>query len=221
MRVLVVEDAPLLANTIAEGLRDQGIAVDVSYDGNDAAHKINLHPYDVVVLDRDLPGMPGDTICQLITNTDQPAMILMLTAARAATDRVAGLALGADDYLTKPFHFPELILRVRALARRKPTARGRTLKAAGIELNPLTGNVTRDGRPIELTPRERAVLEALLTASPAALSAENLLEQAWDENIDPFTNAAKITISRLRRKLGQPDIIQTTPGVGYRITEAP
>ena len=221
MRVLVVEDAPLLANTIAEGLRDQGIAVDVAYDGHDAASKINLHPYDVVVLDRDLPGIHGDTICQLITNTDQPAMILMLTAAGTPNDRVTGLALGADDYLPKPFHFPELILRVQALARRKPTARGRTLKASGIELDPLTGTVTRDGRRIELTPKERAVLEALLTASPAALSAEKLLEQAWDENIDPFTNAVKITMTRLRRKLGQPDIIHTTPGVGYRITEAP
>jgi DNA-binding response OmpR family regulator len=221
MRVLVVEDAPLLANTIAEGLRDQGIAVDVAYDGDDAATKINLHPYDVVVLDRDLPGIHGDTVCQLITKTDQPAMILMLTAAGTPNDRVAGLALGADDYLPKPFHFPELILRVRALARRKPTARRRTLKAAGIELDPLTGTVTRDGQPIELTPKERAVLEALLTASPAALSAENLLEQAWDENIDPFTNAVKITITRLRRKLGQPDIIHTTPGVGYRITKRP
>ena len=221
MRVLVVEDAPVLANTIAEGLRDQGIAVDVAYDGHAAAIKINLHPYDVVVLDRDLPGIHGDTICQLITNTDQPAMVLMLTAAGTPNDRVSGLALGADDYLPKPFHFPELILRVRALARRKPTARGRILKAAGVELHPLTGTVTRDGRPIELTPKERSVLEALLTASPAALSAEKLLEQAWDENIDPFTNAVKITITRLRRKLGQPDIIHTTPGIGYRITEAP
>ena len=221
MRVLVVEDAPLLANTIAEGLRDQGIAVDVAYDGDDAATKINLHPYDVVVLDRDLPGIHGDTICQLITETDQPAMILMLTAAGTPNDRVAGLALGADDYLPKPFHFPELILRVRALARRKPTARSRTLKAAGIELDPLTGTVTRDGQPIKLTPKERAVLEALLTASPGALSAEKLLEQAWDENADPFTNAVKVTIARLRRKLGQPDIIHTTPGLGYSIAETP
>jgi DNA-binding response OmpR family regulator len=220
MRVLVVEDSPLLANTIAEGLRDQGIAVDVAYEGNDAASKINLHPYDVVVLDRDLPGIHGDTICKLITNTDRPAMILMLTAAAAPNDRVGGLLLGADDYLPKPFHFPELILRVRALARRKPTARSRTLRAAGIELDPLTGTVTRDGRPVELTPKERAVLEALLTASPAALSAEKLLEQAWDENIDPFTNAVKITIARLRRKLGEPSIIHTIPGLGYQITEA-
>lgn len=220
MRVLVVEDAPLLANTIAEGLRDQAIAVDVAYDGEDAATKIKLHPYDVVVLDRDLPGIPGDTICQLITDTDQPAMILMLTAAGTPHDRVAGLALGADDYLSKPFHFPELILRVRALARRRPTARGHALHAAGVELDPLTGIVTRDGRAIELTPKERALLEALLTASPGALSAEKLLEQAWDENIDPFTNAVKVTVARLRRKLGQPEIIHTTPGVGYRIPDA-
>lgn len=220
MRVLVVEDAPLLANTIAEGLRDQAIAVDVAYDGEDAATKIKLHPYDVVVLDRDLPGIPGDTICQLITDTDQPAMILMLTAAGTPNDRVAGLALGADDYLSKPFHFPELILRVRALARRRPTARGHALHAAGVELDPLTGIVTRDGRAIELTPKERALLEALLTASPGALSAEKLLEQAWDENIDPFTNAVKVTVARLRRKLGQPEIIHTTPGVGYRIPDA-
>ena len=173
------------------------------------------------MLDRDLPGIHGDTICQLITETDQPAMILMLTAAGTPNDRVAGLALGADDYLPKPFHFPELILRVRALARRKPTARSRMLKAAGIELDPLTGTVTRDGQPIKLTPKERAVLEALLTASPSALSAEKLLEQAWDENADPFTNAVKVTIARLRRKLGQPDIIHTTPGLGYSIAETP
>ncbi len=148
-------------------------------------------------------------------------MILMLTAAGTPDDRVAGLALGADDYLPKPFHFPELVLRVRALARRKPTARSRMLKAAGIELDPLTGTVTRDGQPIKLTPKERAVLEALLTASPSALSAEKLLEQAWDENADPFTNAVKVTIARLRRKLGQPDIIHTIPGLGYSIAETP
>jgi len=221
MRVLVVEDAPLLANKIAEGLRDQGIAVDVAYDGDDAATKINLYPYDVVVLDRDLPGIPGDTLCQIITNADEPAMILMLTAAGAPHDRVAGLALGADDYLPKPFHFPELVLRVRALARRKPAAHSRTLHASGLELNTLTGSVTRDGRPIELTAKERAVLEALLKASPGGLTAEKLLEQAWEENTDPFTNTVKVTIARLRRKLGEPQVIQTTPGIGYRIPSTP
>jgi DNA-binding response OmpR family regulator len=217
MRVLVVEDAPLLANTIAEGLRDHGMAVDIAYDGDDAASKIGLHPYDVVVLDRDLPGIPGDTICQLIARRENPAMIMMLTAAGAPSDRVTGLALGADDYLPKPFHFPELILRIRALARRKPDARGRRLGAGGIELDSLTGTVTRDGRPIELTAKECAVLEALLRASPGRLTAEQLLEQAWDENTDPFTNTVKTTIARLRRKLGDPPVIYTTPGLGYRI----
>jgi DNA-binding response OmpR family regulator len=146
---------------------------------------------------------------------------LMLTAAGDPADRVTGLTLGADDYLPKPFHFPELVLRIRALARRKPTASTRTLQTAGVELNPLTGTVTRDGRTIELRAKERAVLEALLKASPGALSAEQLLEQAWDENVDPFTNTVRVTIARLRRKLGQPDIIHTTPGLGYRITETP
>jgi DNA-binding response OmpR family regulator len=219
MRVLVVEDAPRLANWIAEGLRDQGIAVDVAYDGNEASARLNVNPYDVVVLDRDLPGVHGDTLCQMIADSDEPAMILMLTASAAPDERVKGLALGADDYLPKPFHFPELILRVRALARRKSTAHNRTLRAAGIELDPTTGHVDRNGRTITLTAKERAVLEALLIASPFGLSAEKLLEQAWDENADPFTNAVRVTIGRLRRKLGEPQVIQTSPGIGYRIAE--
>jgi DNA-binding response OmpR family regulator len=221
MRVLVVEDMARYANRIAEGLRDQGIAVDVAYDRREAASKLGVNPYDVVILDRDLPGIHGDELCQLITGSEDPAMILMLTAAGAPDERVSGLALGADDYLPKPFHFPELVLRIRALARRKPTAGPRTLEAAGIELDPLTGTVTRDGLPIDLTAKERAVLEALLRASPGALSAEKLLERAWDENVDPFTNTVKVTIARLRRKLGPPDIIHTAPGIGYRITDMP
>ena len=221
MRVLVVEDVPRYANRIAEGLRDQGMAVDVAYDGLEAVSKVNLNPYDVVLLDRDLPGIHGDRLCQIITHGEEPPMILMLTAAGDPADRVTGLRLGADDYLPKPFHFPELVLRIRALARRKPTAGTRTLHAAGIELNLLTGTVTRDGRTIELRAKERAVLEALLKASPGALSAEQLLAQAWDENVDPFTNTVRVTIARLRRKLGQPGVIHTTPGLGYRITETP
>lgn len=145
-------------------------------------------------------------------------MILMRTAAGAPADRVKGLALGADDYLPKPFRFPELVLRIRALARRKPTARSRTLHAAGLELDPLTGTVTRDGQTIKLSAKERAVLEGLLKASPGALSAEQLLAQAWDENVDPFTNTVRVTIARLRRKLGQPDIIHTTPNEEYALT---
>jgi DNA-binding response OmpR family regulator len=218
MRVLVVEDIPRHANRIAEGLRDQRMAVDIAYDGHEAISKINLTPYDVVLLDRDLPGIHGDQLCQLITRRNDAPMILMLTASGGPADRVTGLALGADDYLPKPFHFPELVLRIRALARRKPAARRPTLEAGGITLDPATGNVTRDGRTIELSRKERAVLEALLQASPAALSTERLLEQAWDENVDPFTNTVKVTIARLRRKLGRPDVIRTTPGVGYRIS---
>jgi DNA-binding response OmpR family regulator len=218
MRILVVEDEPRFANTIAEGIRDHGMAVDVAYDGREAATKLSLTPYDVVVLDRDLPGIHGDTLCRMITESDDPAMILMLTAAGADEQRVAGLTLGADDYLPKPFHFPELILRVRALARRKPTAQSRTLRASGVELHPLTGTVTRDGRSIDLSTKERAVLEALLRVAPRALTTEQLLQQVWDENADPFTNAPKVTMARLRRKLGEPPIIKTTPGIGYRIT---
>jgi DNA-binding response OmpR family regulator len=221
MRILVVEDMPRHANRIAEGLRDQGMAVDVAYDGHEAVAKVNLNPYEVVLLDRDLPGIHGDQLCQIIIRREDPPMILMLTAAGGPADRVKGLALGADDYLPKPFHFPELVLRIRALARRKPAAHAATLQAGGVELDPRSGTVSRDGRTIELSKKERAVLEVLLKASPDAVTAERLLAQAWDENADPFTNSAKVTISRLRRKLGPPEVIHTTPGAGYRITEAP
>jgi DNA-binding response OmpR family regulator len=221
MRVLVVEDIPRFADTIAEGLRDHGMAVDIAYDGLEAATKLNLTPYDVVVLDRDIPGIHGDALCQMIAASERPAMVLMLTAAGTPGDRVAGLALGADDYVAKPFHFPELILRVRALARRKPAVRSCTLRAGGIELDTLTRAVTRDGRRLELSAKEFAVLEALIKASPGTLSAENLLEQAWDENVDPFTKTVQVTMSRLRRKLGDPNIISTIPGVGYQISATP
>ncbi len=195
------------------------MAVDVAYDGLEAAAKLSLNPYDVIVLDRDLPGIHGDTLCRMLTDSNDPAMILMLTAAGTPAERVAGLTLGADDYLAKPFHFPELVLRVRALTRRKP-AQDRTLKAAGIELDPLRRTATRDGKPLDLSAKEFAVLESLLMASPGALTAERLLEQAWDENADPFTNTVRVTIGRLRRKLGEPHVIHNTPGIGYRITRA-
>jgi DNA-binding response OmpR family regulator len=217
MRILVVEDVPAFANAIAEGLRYQGMAVDVAYDGHEAVTKLKLTAYDVVVLDRDLPGIHGDKLCQMIASSEQPAMILMLTAAGSPDERVSGLSLGADDYLPKPFHFPELVLRIRALARRKPASNNHTLKAEGIELDPLTRIVTRDGHAVDLSAKEFGVLEALLRASPGPLSAEKLLEQAWDENADPFTNTVRVTIARLRRKLGEPQIIQTSAGVGYRI----
>ncbi|MCL7379989.1 response regulator transcription factor [Streptomyces sp. 35G-GA-8] len=221
MRVLVVEDARSLAEVVAEGLRDQGMAVDVAHDGLAAAAKLDVNAYDVVVLDRDLPRIHGDTLCQMITERDDRAMVLMLTAAGAPGDRVSGLTLGADDYLAKPFHFPELVLRIRSLARRRPTARARTLRAAGLELDPVRRTALRDGHPRELSVKEFAVLEALLRASPGFLSAEDLLEQVWDENADPFTNTVAVTIGRLRRKLGSPPVITTTPGVGYRIVDDP
>jgi DNA-binding response OmpR family regulator len=221
VRVLIAEDVRRLADDIAEGLRDQGIAADVAYDGADATAKLDLSPYDVLVLDRDLPGIGGDTICRTVTATGNPVMILMLTAAGTPGDRVTGLAMGADDYLPKPFHFPELVLRIRALARRKPAAQPRVLRAAGIELDPLRRTVTRHGHQVDISVKEFAVLETLLKAAPAALSAEDLLAQAWDENADPFTKTVQVTISRLRRKLGDPPAIQTIPSIGYRITDPP
>jgi DNA-binding response OmpR family regulator len=219
MRVLVVEDVRRLADDIVEGLRDQGMAVDVAYDGLEAAAKLDVNAYDVVVLDRDLPGLHGDIVCRMIAEGDKPVMILMLTAADTVGDRVAGLSLGADDYLAKPFHFPELILRVRALARRKPRAHPRVLRAAGVELDPLRHIVTREGQQLDLSVKEFAVLEALMRAAPAALSAEELLEQVWDENADPFTKTVQVTIGRLRRKLGEPQVIETLPSLGYRIAD--
>jgi DNA-binding response OmpR family regulator len=218
--VLVAEDVKRLADDIAEGLRDQGMAVDVAYDGIDAIFKLDLNPYDVLVLDRDLPRMHGDAICRMITDSGKPVMVLMLTASGTPGDRVTGLGLGADDYLPKPFHFPELVLRIRALARRKPTAQPRILRTAGIELDPLHRTVTQHGRQIQLSPKEFAVLETLMKAAPATLSAEDLLAQVWDENADPFTKTVQVTIGRLRRKFGEPSIIQTIPSVGYRIAEA-
>jgi DNA-binding response OmpR family regulator len=219
--VLVVEDALSLAEVLVEGLRDQGMAVDAARDGLEAAAKLDANAYDVVVLDRDLPGIHGDTLCQMITERDERVMVLMLTAAGSPADRVSGLGLGADDYLGKPFHFPELVLRIRALARRQPSARARTLRAAGIELDPVRRTVIRDGRHLDLSVKEFGVLEALLRARPGFLSAEDLLEAVWDEQADPFTNTVTVTIGRLRRKLGDPPVILTTPGVGYRIADQP
>ncbi|MBV9819443.1 MAG: response regulator transcription factor [Solirubrobacterales bacterium] len=217
MRVLVVDDERGLADDIAEGLRDQGLAVDVAYDGLDAAARLNLYPYDVIVLDRDLPGLGGDTVCRLVAESEHPAMVLMLTAAGSPADRVTGLTLGADDYLAKPFHFPELVLRIRALARRRPDAAARVLRAGDIELDPLHHTAIRAGRRLDLSAKEFAVLEALLKASPGSLTPEQLLHQAWDQNADPFTRTVYVTVARLKRKLGEPQPIQATPGIGYNI----
>jgi DNA-binding response OmpR family regulator len=221
MRVLVVEDVRRLADDIAEGLRDQGMAVDVTYDGMEAMAKLDLYAYDVVVLDRDLPGLHGDLVCRRIVEGDQPIMVLMLTASSTPAERVSGLGLGADDYLTKPFHFPELVLRVRALARRQPTAHPHVLKKAGVALDPVRHTATRAGHPLDLSVKEFAVLEALLRTAPAPLSAEYLLEHVWDENADPLTKTVQVTLSRLRRKLGEPPVIETVPGLGYRMTDQP
>jgi DNA-binding response OmpR family regulator len=221
MRILVVEDSRSLADLLVEGLRDQGMAVDAAHDGLTAAAKLDLNAYDVVVLDRDLPGIHGDALCQMITGRDDRVMVLMLTAAGTPGDRVAGLRQGADDYLAKPFHFPELVLRIRALARRQPAARGRIIRVQGVELDPIRRIASRDGRQLDLSVKEFGVLEALMRASPAYLRAEDLLEQVWDENADPFTNTVTVTIGRVRRKLGDPPVITTTPGVGYRIAESP
>ena len=220
MRVLVVEDSKPLADVIAEGLRDQGMAVDVAYDGREAISKLELSAYHVVVLDRDLPGVHGDTVCRMIVEGESPAMVLMLTASGTAEDRVTGLSLGADDYLAKPFHFPELVLRIRALARRQPVARARVLKIGDLELDQRRHLVVRNGQRIDLSVKEFGVLEALLRAGEGVLSAEDLLEQVWDEHADPFTNTVLVTISRLRRKLGDPPVIETVPNVGYRAVAA-
>lgn len=218
MRVLVVEDVRRLADDITEGLRDQGIGADVAYDGQEAAFKLDLYPYDVVVLDRDIPGIHGDVLCEMIAKSERPVMVLMLTASGTPGDRVSGLALGADDYLAKPFHFPELVLRLRALARRAPAPEPRILRVGGVELDPRARSATRDGQPLELSVKEMAVLEALMEASPAYLSAEDLLEKVWDEMADPFTKTVQVTIGRLRRRLGEPPVIETLPRAGYRIT---
>ncbi|MEN3309521.1 MAG: hypothetical protein V7603_5723 [Micromonosporaceae bacterium] len=221
MRILVVEDVRRLADDIAEGLRDQGMAVDVAYDGLAAAEKAAVTGYDVVVLDRDLPGLHGDLVCQQIAQSADPAMVIMLTAAGSPGERISGLRLGADDYLAKPFHFSELVLRIRSLARRRPSARPRVLTGAGIELDPVMRTATRLGRPLRLSPKEFEVLAELMAAAPAPRSAEQLLEKVWDENADPFTKTVPVTVGRLRRKLGPPEVITTVAGAGYRICADP
>jgi DNA-binding response OmpR family regulator len=217
VRILVVEDEPLLAEAVAEWLRGDAHAVDVVYDGGAALERLGVNDYDVVVLDRDLPVVHGDEVCRALVDSESTARVLMLTAATDIDDRVEGLALGADDYLPKPFAFPELAARVVALGRRSRPAAPPILQRAGIRLDPHHREVYRDGRYVPLSRKEFAVLAELLRADGAAVSAEQLLEKAWDENADPFTNAVRITIFKLRRKLGEPPVLLTEPGVGYRI----
>jgi DNA-binding response OmpR family regulator len=217
MRILVVEDEPLLADAVAVGLRHAAHAVDVVYDGPSALERIHVNDYDVVVLDRDLPVVHGDDVCRALVEGDRDTRVLMLTAAAGVDDRVTGLALGADDYLPKPFAMRELAARVTALGRRSRPAAPPVLCRAGISLDPHRREVYRDGRYVPLSRKEFAVLAELLRADGSAVSAEMLLEKAWDENADPFTHAVRMTVLKLRRKLGDPPIVLTEPGVGYRI----
>ncbi|HWE33835.1 MAG TPA: response regulator transcription factor [Solirubrobacteraceae bacterium] len=217
MRVLVVEDHEELANTVAIGLRREGMAVDVVLDGDAALHRATVTDYDVVVLDRDLPGTHGDRVCKRLVEQGARARVLMLTASGGIEERVTGLSLGADDYLPKPFAFTELVARVRALARRAQPALPPVMSHGDLRLDPAQRYVTRAGRRLDLSAKELAVLELLLAARGGVVSAEELLERAWDEAADPFSNVVKVTISRLRRKLGEPPIIETVPHAGYRI----
>jgi DNA-binding response OmpR family regulator len=217
MRVLIVEDHEELAETVATGLRREGIAVDVVLDGTSALQRAAVYGYDVIVLDRDLPGVHGDRVCEALVERGERARVLMLTASAGIEERVAGLSLGADDYLPKPFAFAELVARVRALARRAQPALPPVMTSGDLKLDPAQRVAHRGGERLELSPKELAVLELLMAAQGAAISAEQLLERAWDEAADPFSNVVKVTISRLRRKLGDPPIIETVPGGGYRI----
>ncbi len=217
MRVLVAEDEPRVADAIARGLRRHGAAVDVTGDGAGALERARLHSYDVVVLDRDLPAIHGDEVCRTL-NAEQPeTKVLMVTAAGSVDDLVDGLAMGADDYLGKPFRFAELVARVQALARRAGPARPAVLVHEDIELDPATRRASRDGRDLALSRKELGVLEALMAAQGAVVSAEQLLERVWDENADPFTNTVRMTIMTLRRKLSEPAVLHTVPGAGYRL----
>jgi DNA-binding response OmpR family regulator len=217
MRVLVVEDEQRLADAIARGLRAEGMAVDVAYDGDAGHAKSNLTRYDVVVLDRDLPGMPGDELLTELTSGDRLTRVLILTASAGLDDRVAGLSLGADDYLSKPFSFVELVARVRALGRRATPAAPPVLRRGNLELDPGRRTVHRDGEQVELTRKEFGVLEVLLSAGGSVVSSEQLLERVWDENADPFTTTVRVTVMTLRRKLGEPAVVETVVGSGYRI----
>jgi DNA-binding response OmpR family regulator len=217
MRVLVVEDFEVLARSIGNGLRREGMAVDVTLDGADALTHLAATRYDVIVLDRDLPGVHGDDICRRIVAERSQTRILMLTAASTVKDRVDGLGLGADDYLPKPFEFAELIARVRALGRRSTPATPPTLEAGDLLLDPARRTASRGGRRLELSPKEFSLLEYLIASADRVVSTEELLERVWDEYADPFTSTVKTTMRRLRRKLGDPPIIETIREGGYRI----
>ena len=217
MRILVAEDDEVLAGALAAGLRREGMAIDVALDGDAALEHLAVNRYDVVVLDRDLPGVRGDDICRALATERSPSRVLMLTAARSVKDRVEGLGLGADDYLPKPFDFAELVARIRALGRRTAAPLPASLEHGDLGVDPARRVAVRAGRRLPLTPKELAVLECLLAADGRPVSAEELLERVWDESADPFTSTVKTTIRRLRAKLGDPPVIETIRESGYRI----
>jgi two-component system response regulator VanR len=217
MRVLVAEDEPRVAAAVARGLRREGMAVDVAQDGSAALYKARVHPYDVVVLDRDLPGTHGDDVCRAVTSELPATKVLMLTAARSTDALVEGLALGADDYLPKPFRFAELVARLRALGRRRGEPLPPLLRRHDVELDPGRRVAARAGKPLELAPKEFAVLEELLAARGQVVSPETLVESVWDEELDPLSNTVRMTVMTLRRKLGDPPLIETVRGSGYRL----
>lgn len=221
MRVLVVEDEAALADVVARGLRQGGLAVDIAADGEEALIKAEVTPYDVVVLDRGLPGVHGDDVCRALLQTSPTPRIIMLTAAGNVDARVEGLAIGADDYLPKPFVMAELLARVRALGRRPDAATPPVLTAGDLTLDPAKRTATRGGRPLSLTRKEFGVLETLAAKPGAVVSAEELLERVWDEEADPFTNAVRITVMTLRRKLGEPPIVETVVGSAIASTTSP
>jgi two-component system response regulator VanR len=220
MRVLIVEDEVYLAEAIRAGLRLETIAADLAFDGDAALETVTVNEYDVVVLDRDLPGVSGDEVCRQIVAQGIGCRILMLTAAGDLDDKVTGFELGADDYLTKPFELRELVVRLRALVRRPAAATPTVIEYAGVRLDPYRREVYRFGRYVRLPRKQFAVLEVLMAAGGGVISAETLLEKVWDENADPFSNVVRITISALRKRLGDPWVIQTVSGVGYRIGPA-
>ena len=217
MRVLVVEDERDLAEAVVRGLSRQGFAVDLAQDGAEALDKTWVSDYDVIVLDRDLPAVHGDDVCRQLIGGSSLSRILMLTASGSVDDRVQGLGLGADDYLPKPFAFTELVARIHALGRRSQKPLPPVLCRSDVELDPARGLASRAGRALDLSPKELAVLRILLAGDGAIVSAEELLERAWDENADPFTNTVRVTVSNLRRKLGEPPLIETVTGAGYVI----
>jgi two-component system, OmpR family, response regulator VanR len=221
MRVLIVEDEPYMAEAIRDGLRLEAIAADITGDGDSALELLRVNAYDIAVLDRDIPGPSGDEIAEQIVASGSGMPILMLTAADRLDDKATGFELGADDYLTKPFELAELVLRLRALDRRRAHNRPPVREIAGVRLDPFRREVYRDGRYVALTRKQFAVLEVLVAAEGGVVSAEELLARAWDENADPFTNAVRITVSGLRKRLGEPWVIATVAGVGYRIDTRP